>query len=160
MNAGHRLELDELERSLSHVVRLLADRSLNTDIARRAGHDLPPASWALMEHLEDGGSMRVSDIAACHGVDVSSITPRIKALEAAEMITRNRLPDDARVSMISISTTGRRALHQIHSARRELLAAAAVDINGVDLATASRVLAQIIDALSAVGTQRLNARQL
>jgi len=63
--------LDDVERSLAAAMRLLTDRTTTGDIARRCGYDLPPASWSLLEYLEAHGSLRVSDIAACHGVDVS-----------------------------------------------------------------------------------------
>jgi hypothetical protein len=75
---------------------VLTGRATLHDISRRSGHDLPPASWALLEHLDQRGALRVSDIAACHGVDVSSITPRLKALEQSGLVVRESLTSAAR----------------------------------------------------------------
>jgi len=148
--------VDALEDSLAGVVRLLADRDTVGDIARRSGHDLAPASWALLEHLAVRGAMRVSAIAACHGVDVSSVTPRLKALESAGLVVRDTLPADARVSLISISETGRDALQSVHAARREILTQALEQVDPGDVTAAARVLTHIADRLSTID-QRLSA---
>jgi DNA-binding MarR family transcriptional regulator len=140
--------VDELEGSLAAVVRLLADRATVEDIARRSGYDLPPASWSLLEHLDARGALRVSDIAACHGVDISSVTPRLKRLEAAGLVTRDRVPTDARAFLISITREGIRALESVHAARRDILGQLVGDIDAAHLAVAADVLARIAHRLS------------
>ncbi len=135
--------LDEFERSLATVLRLLADRDTVGDVARRSGFDLPPASWSLLEHLDTRGALRVSDIAACHGVDISSVTPRLKRLEAAGLVTRERVPTDARAFLISITKKGIRALESVHAARRDILQAAVEGIKPEDLAITATVLSQV-----------------
>lgn len=146
------LTLDELERSLAAVLRLLADRATVGDIAQRSGYDLPPASWSLLEHLDARGALRVSDIAACHGVDISSVTPRLKRLESAGLVCRERLPTDARAFLISITGEGIRALESVHAARRDILEQVVDDIDASQLAVAAGVLAHIAHQLSAEPT--------
>ncbi|MGM7677663.1 MarR family winged helix-turn-helix transcriptional regulator [Microbacterium sp. A94] len=126
--------LDDLERSLAAVLRSLTDRATYGEVAERCGYDLPPASWALLEYLDAYGALRVSDIAACHGVDVSSITPRLKRLESDDLVRRERVPTDARAFLISITGKGAQALESIHAARREILSQA---LGGTDPATVS-----------------------
>jgi DNA-binding MarR family transcriptional regulator len=140
--------VDELEGSLAAVVRLLADRATVEDIARRSGYALPPASWSLLEHLDARGALRVSDIAACHGVDISSVTPRLKRLEAAGLVTRDKVPTDARAFLISITHEGIRALESVHAARRDILEQLVDDIDTAHLAVTAGVLAQIAHRLS------------
>ncbi|WP_432558501.1 MarR family winged helix-turn-helix transcriptional regulator [Granulicoccus sp. GXG6511] len=140
--------LDDLERSLATVLRLLADRATTDDLARRCGYDLPPASWALLEHLAARGSLRVSDIAACHGVDVSSITPRLKRLENAGLVERGRVPTDARAFLIKITSEGNRALDSVHAARRELLDQVLAGTDPDDLARAATVLSCVAVGLA------------
>lgn len=65
--------------------------------------------------------MRVSDIAACHGVDVSSVTPRLQSLEAEGLIERSRHEHDGRVSVIALGDSGREALRRMHAARTALI---------------------------------------
>lgn len=145
----HASTLDELERALASALRLLADRATVDDIARRSGYDLPPASWSLLEHLDARGALRVSDIAACHGVDVSSVTPRLKRLETAGLVNREREPTDARAFLISITDKGTHALESVHAARRQILAQAIGDLDIAELAVAADVLAHVARHLSA-----------
>ena len=140
--------LDELERSLAAVVQLLADRAMASGLAQRCGFELPPASWALLGHLDDQGPLRVSDIAACHGVDVSSITPRLKRLEQAGLVTRERPPSDARSFLIKISAEGSRALESVHAARREVLNEALAGSDPVLVAAAGTVLRCVANHLA------------
>jgi DNA-binding MarR family transcriptional regulator len=139
-------------------MRLLADRDTLGDIAARSGHDLPPASWSLLEYLDGYGPLRVSDIAACHGVDISSITPRLKSLERAGLVERQAMVSDARVSLIVITATGRQALEAVHAARREIIRDALDDTAAPRIAAATEVLQCIADHMSAVAG-RVFARQ-
>jgi DNA-binding MarR family transcriptional regulator len=136
--------LERLERALVSLAGWLSDRQTLGDLAERSGHDLAPASWSLLEHLDARGSMRVSDIAACHGVHTSSITPRLQRLEQDGLIERTADPVDARVSIIAIAPAGRAALQGIHAARQEALAHAlgTCDDGGLERA------ADILTALS------------
>ena len=104
--------LSQLERALWDVVTGLTQRDVADGIARHAGCDLPPVSWALLGYLDRYGPMRVSDVAACQGVDVSSVTPRIQALERAGLITRDPDPSDRRASVISFDDAGRARAHR------------------------------------------------
>ena len=145
---GDRAVLDRLERSLAAVTRLLADRSTAAELAEQCGYDLPPASWSLLEHLDTRGSLRVSDIAACHGVDISSVTPRLKRLENAGLVRRERETSDARAFRISITSEGARALESVHTARREILGRALAGVDSTQLSGASDVLCRITAQLT------------
>lgn len=140
--------LDELERSLAALLRLLSDRAAASDLADRSGYDLPPASWSLLEHLDTLGALRVSDIAACHGVDVSSVTPRLKRLEQAGLVRRERGASDARSFLISITPEGARALAAIHGARRETFAAALDGVEPEQVAGAVAVMQRLTAGLA------------
>ena len=76
------------------------------EIAARAGCTLPVTSILLLEHLEDAGPRRVSQIAECQNVGMPAVTPRLKDLEREGFVTRSADPSDARVSLISLSPAG------------------------------------------------------
>lgn len=140
-------DADRFERALSALTRILNERHTQLDIARRSGHDLPPASWALLEHLDARGSMRVSDVAACHGVDVSSVTPRLKALGNAGLVSRRGADHDRRVAIITLTDEGRRALEDVHAARVDLLRRSLEAVGEQRLAAATEVLSRVTDHL-------------
>lgn len=140
--------LEQLERGLVRLLGWMEDRETLGDLADRSGYALAPVSWALLEHLAARGSMRVSDVAACHGVHPSSIIPRLKALEQTGLVDRGTDAADARVSIISITAAGRTALDGIHAARQEALRSVLRGINGTAIETAADVLASITQRLS------------
>ena len=133
-----------LERALSSLVMRFGHRRIAADIADATGHRLPAGAWALLDYVHLLGPLRVSDIAALHGVEVSTVTPRLQSLESAGLIERHRDPADGRVSMIAIGPAGRKALCLIHDARADLMARA---LPADDLA-ALRALVPIIERLS------------
>lgn len=139
--------LEELEHSLDRVLRVMTERTVVDDVARRSGYELPPASWALLEYLKTGGALRVSDIAKCHGVDVSSVTPRLKRLEDAGLVTRERAPSDGRAFLIRITARGTHALERVHAARREMLESALAGLRDSRVCEAAAVLQLVADHL-------------
>jgi DNA-binding MarR family transcriptional regulator len=142
-------QLDRLERALAGITRSLAARHALHDLASRSGHQLPPASWSLLEYLDDLGPMRVSAIAECHGVDISSVTPRLQTLQRAGLVERNVLPSDGRVSMIEITDSGRAALGAVHAARREVIAEAITQAHLDQLGAVVEPLERLADILVA-----------
>lgn len=140
--------VQRLEHGLVTLLRWLQDRATVDQLARQSGHALPPASWALLGHLDTHGAMRVSDVAACHGVHTSSIIPRLNALQATGLIQRATPPGDARVSLISITNAGRRALSSVRAARQAALSEALDGIDARSLATTGDVLAMLAASLT------------
>jgi DNA-binding MarR family transcriptional regulator len=136
--------LTRLEKALWGVVAGLSHRAVESEIAKQTGFDLPPVSWALLEHLDSLGPMRVTDIAACHGVDISSVTPRLQALERLRLVTRGRDATDRRTSVISIGPAGRIALNQIHAARTKMLAELLGHADEAAINTVAAVLEQVL----------------
>lgn len=136
-------ELERLERALWDVVTGLNQRHIAIGIAQHAACDLPPASWALLGYLDRYGPMRVSDVATCQGVDVSSVTPRLQALEREGLITRETDPADRRASVISLDSAGRAALERVHAARCAILADAVTGLEESQVANASALLTRI-----------------
>lgn len=145
--------IGDFERALWQLVTRFGHRSITARTAHSSGHAMPATCWALLEHLDAAGPMRVGDIAARHGVDASSITPRLKTLEAEGLVERHRDPGDRRVSVIDIGAEGREALESVHRARVELFSRALrpEDIEGLP------ALTDILDRITSHLQQSLGA---
>lgn len=91
--------------------------------------------------------MRVSDIAACHGVEMPSITPRLQMLEVEGLVLRRRDPRDRRAWVIEIGPRGRDALQGLHRARLELFSRALTPADMAQLPRVTDVLERISQAL-------------
>jgi DNA-binding MarR family transcriptional regulator len=148
MQQDARAEVDALERTATALIRRLGDRAGSAEIAARAGCSLPAASVLLLEHLEEAGPRRVSQIAECQKVGMPAVTPRLKDLEAAGLIARGADPADARVSLISLTAAGRAIVERIRAARCEVLADALHDLDPATIAVATGALGALERALS------------
>ena len=140
-------ELDALERAATALMRRLGDRAAVGEIAARAGCTLPVTSILLLEHLEDAGPRRVSQIAECQNVGMPAVTPRLKDLEREGFVTRSADPSDARVSLISLSPAGLAVLGRLRAARCEVLAEALSDVDRAQIASAAAALEAVGRAL-------------
>ena len=141
-------ELDALERAATALMRRLGDRAAIGEIAARAGCTLPVTSILLLEHLEDAGPRRVSQIAACQNVGMPAVTPRLKDLERDGFVTRSADPDDARVSLITLSPAGLEVLGRLRAARCAVLDEALSDVERAEIASAAAALEAVGRALS------------
>ena len=139
--------VDGFERAVVALVRQLGGRSMAVLVAERSGSDLPAASIVLLEHLEGTGPRRVSQIAADHRIGMPALTPRIRDLEVAGLISRAADPTDARASLISLTPAARATLARIRGARCGILAQAIEDLDPAVLASASVALTKVAQAL-------------
>jgi DNA-binding MarR family transcriptional regulator len=144
-------EFDALERAVTAVMRRLGDRAAIGEIAVRAGCTLPATSILLLEHLQDAGPRRVSQIAECQNVGMPAVTPRLKDLERDGFVTRSADLSDARVSLITLSDAGRELLERLRAARCAVLAEALDDVDRREIASATAALEVVGRALSRHG---------
>lgn len=135
------------ERALWGLVARLGHRSVVARTAASTGHALPASAWALLEHLHHAGPMRVTDIAACIGVELSAITPRLQMLEAENLVLRHRDARDGRVWVIKIGREGREALRGLHRARLELFSDALTAADMAELPRMTDMLERIAQSL-------------
>ncbi|MFF4340604.1 MarR family winged helix-turn-helix transcriptional regulator [Kitasatospora sp. NPDC001540] len=117
-------ELARLETALSALVRWSESKHVRAEVARLAGYDLPSSALRLLEHFAAAGPMRVSDLAECLRIDVSTASLQLRRLRADALVVRRTDPSDGRSGVIAITEEGRRALARIRAARCDLLAEA------------------------------------
>src|SRR5579859_2243906 len=110
----------EVESTLSELVRMLNRPAVTrrlmaeADVAIEVG-----ASWAL-GRIGRIGPCRLSELAASLGVDASTITHRVQALERSGYVERLADPADGRASVVQLSPPGSAALVRLRAARRSL----------------------------------------
>jgi DNA-binding MarR family transcriptional regulator len=142
------VEHEALERAATALIRRLGDRAASAEIAARAGCALPATSILLLEHLGEAGPRRVSQIAECQKVGMPAVTPRLKDLEAAGLVSRSADPVDGRVALISLTPAGRATLERVQAARCEILSEALRDVDPADVEAATGALVALERALS------------
>jgi DNA-binding MarR family transcriptional regulator len=116
--------LDLIQRELVVLIR----RALRGTVLQAEGHDhhLDLAAYSLLIRLADEGPQRSGDLARAFGVDKSTMSRQVSALERAGLVSRMEDPLDGRAYQVSISPQGQRSLERTRADRRrayrELLA--------------------------------------
>ncbi|MFC4120053.1 MarR family winged helix-turn-helix transcriptional regulator [Nonomuraea zeae] len=121
MSHSDQAALARLEVGVSAAVRWSESRHVKAEVARRSGCDLPGSELRLLEHFDVAEPMRVSDIAECLHIDMSTVSLQLRRLRADHLVERIPDPDDRRVTMVAITDAGRATVARVRSARRALL---------------------------------------
>lgn len=77
------------------------------------------ASYLLLLRLEAAGPQRVARLAASLGLDGSTVTRQLAALDANGWVTRHADPDDARVTVVEATDAGLAAMSDLRDFRTE-----------------------------------------
>jgi DNA-binding MarR family transcriptional regulator len=116
------------------LVRLLVKQVRNVEISRTEGE--------VLSILRDG-PRRVTELAELEGVAQPTMTLLVRRLQERGWVTREGLPEDGRVVMVSISDAGRSAAEAFVA---RFLAALRTDLEGLSdaqLATLARATADL-----------------
>jgi DNA-binding MarR family transcriptional regulator len=107
--------LDVVESEMALLQRALERLARRSDIHR----DLDRASYLLARTLDTTGPISVSDLASTLGLDATTVTRQVAAIECQGLIYRDTDPEDGRVNLIELSPAGRRKMRAVQRARRE-----------------------------------------
>jgi DNA-binding MarR family transcriptional regulator len=113
--------LARVELQLAELLRR-AERS-GAAARRRSGlHDLDRSGYLLLHALHDGGPQHVRALADRMGLDASTVTRQVAALESAGHVERSRDPHDGRAVVVTATPSGREALAARRADRHDLYA--------------------------------------
>jgi DNA-binding MarR family transcriptional regulator len=100
--------VEELVRA---IYRLGAVRR---EIAHHALAELGSQGFTALSIVYSEGPVRISDVAAHLGIDLSVASRQVAALEAAGYVRRETDPDDRRVHRVAVTDAGTRVLGESH----------------------------------------------
>jgi DNA-binding MarR family transcriptional regulator len=143
MNTSHQ----QIEQQITVLLRRVQRIHLST-----SGGDvnLERSSYGIMCKLADEGPQRLGALASAFGLDPSTITRQVQALEELGMASRTTDPSDRRASILDLTPTGRDVLDRTRSHRRARLQAALSDWPEHDLADFGRLLKEFNASLDAL----------
>lgn len=105
--------IDVIETELAFLARWL-------EAARRKqDYPMDRAAYLLLRRLDTHGPQRVADLAAALGLDGSTVTRQLAALDGRGHIRRTADPADARVTVIEATAAGLRAMQALRRHRQE-----------------------------------------
>lgn len=122
-----------------------------------AVHDMTAGDYQVLVHLSEqpDRSMRMCDLAGVLQLSPSGLTRRLDGLVTRGLVARSQSPQDGRVSLAVLTSSGRRELeriapHHVESVRKHLIDGVAAD----DLAAFARVFEAVRAGLDETGGPR------
>ena len=131
------------------VVRRLATAAGQPGHAR-AQH---PKTWPLLGRLAAAGSMRVADLADFAGLDASTVSRHVKALEDDGLVARDTDPDDRRAASVRITDRGRAFVQEALRLRARIIADATADWSDADRGQLAHLMERLAGALDPDATR-------
>ena len=107
------------------------------------------AAYLIARTIDRDGPASVNELARALGLDGSTVTRQVAAMEAREQATRKVHPDDGRAWVISLTPTGRAEMLAISQLRRQRFAEYTSDWSPEDLDQFSRMLQRFNLSLAA-----------
>ena len=111
------------------------------------GVDLDRSGYGIMSRIEDSGPQRLSALAHAFGLDPSTITRQVQALETSGLLQRNRDPQDRRASLLELTETGHDVLGSTRTLRLQRLGDAIDSWSVEEQTTFGRLLEDFNDAV-------------
>jgi DNA-binding MarR family transcriptional regulator len=145
--------LPEIERGLSTIVRWGNLPRVRERYIAAAGMALERSNYAFLVRLNEHGPARLSDLARLLGIDLSTASRQVHALEQAGLVKRNRVEEDRRAAMLSLTPSGRAMVERILSARRMVITEILEGWSPDQRTELARVLAHLADDIVAFGCQ-------
>ena len=131
------MQTTQIEQQLTILLR----RTQRIHFRTTAGEvDLDRAAYGILCRLADEGPQRVGSLAHAFGLDPSTITRQVQALELAAMVMRTTDPTDRRASIMDLTPEGQTVLAEARARRRARLQEALSDWPEADVAQLGRLL--------------------
>jgi DNA-binding MarR family transcriptional regulator len=135
--------MDTANEQIEQQVTVLLRRVQRIHLSTTSGEvNLERSAYGIMCKLADEGPQRLGALATTFGLDPSTITRQVQALEEIELAHRTTDPSDRRASILDLTPAGREALEQTRSHRRARLRQAIADWSEQDREDFARLMAQ------------------
>jgi DNA-binding MarR family transcriptional regulator len=146
--------MDDANRKIEQQMTVLLRRVQSIHLSTASGDmHLERSAYGILCQLADEGPQRLGTLAGAFGLDPSTITRQVKALEDAGLATRETDPSDRRASILDLTPEGREALETTRTYRRGRLFEAMSDWTQEERSQFGRLLERFNHAVDRLGTQ-------
>ena len=133
-----------VEIEMAVLARALEQHRRNSEILR----GLDRASYLLARTLAGRGTLSITLLAASLGLDATTVTRQVAAMDAAGLVRRRADATDGRVSLITLTPLGRSKMRAATAARTARITELLADWSERDRAELGRLLGRFNDALT------------
>ena len=143
--------MDDANRQIEQQMTTLLRRVQRIHISTSSGDMvLDRSAYGIMARLADDGPQRLGALASAFGLDPSTITRQVQALERAGLAERSTDPSDRRASILHLTEEGSTVLEKTREHRRERLYAVLSEWPEEDRAEFGRLLAKFNTSMDAL----------
>lgn len=141
--------LAEVQLALGAVARRAKDLALHETLGHRVGYPLEGPYYGTLSRLGLVGPCTVSELAGGLGLELSTVSRRVKALEARGLVERRTDDHDRRISHLDLSPSGRAMFDALSAGWRDMLGEALAGWDPADLVTFATLFARFATDLDA-----------
>jgi len=128
---------EQIEQQMTVLLRRVQRIHLSTTVGEV---NLERSAYGIMCKLADEGPQRLGALATSFGLDPSTITRQVQALEEIKLAERTTDPTDRRASILDLTSNGREVLRTTREHRRARLRKALSNWSESDLTDFGRLL--------------------
>jgi DNA-binding MarR family transcriptional regulator len=143
--------MDSATEQIEQQMTMLLRRVQRIHISTSSGEmDLDRSAYGILCRLADEGPQRLGLLATAFGLDPSTITRQVQALEKANLVRRQPDADDRRASILDLTDEGRTVLEHTRAYRRRRLEELLDDWAESDRDELARLLTKVNDSIAAL----------
>jgi DNA-binding MarR family transcriptional regulator len=143
--------MDSATEQIEQQMTMLLRRVQRIHISTSSGEmDLDRSAYGILCRLADEGPQRLGLLATAFGLDPSTITRQVQALEKANLVRRRADEDDRRASILDLTEEGRTVLEHTRAYRRRRLEELLDDWAESDRDELARLLTKVNDSIAAL----------
>jgi len=139
--------LERIETQIALLMRLGETTRRATPVA--AHRALDRAAYVILRHLADAGPQNVSTLAHRLGLDGSTVTRQVSAMQRDGLIVREADPRDGRGTVIAPTPAGLRRMAAVRAARTDLYGRILASWSDKDREQLADLMGRLIEALEA-----------
>jgi DNA-binding MarR family transcriptional regulator len=133
--------MEAANKQIEQQMTMLLRRVQRIHVSTQVGEvNLERSAYGIMCKLADEGPHRLGALASAFGLDPSTITRQVQALEEIGLAARSSDPSDRRASILDLTGPGREVLEQTREHRRSVLRQVLADWSEDDLNDFGRLL--------------------
>jgi DNA-binding MarR family transcriptional regulator len=140
--------MDDANERIEQQMTVLLRRVQRIHLATSMGHlNVERSAYGIMCRLADEGPQRLGALATAFGLDPSTITRQVQALEETGLASRETDPTDRRASILDLTEEGHKVLAQTRTFRRSRFSKAMAEWTENDRTQFGRLLELFNEAL-------------
>ena len=138
----------EVDKQIEQQMTVLLRRVQRIHVSTSEGDVyLDRSAYGIMCRLADEGPQRLGSFATAFGLDPSTITRQVQALERTGLAARTTDVTDRRASILDLTDEGREVLARTRTYRRQRLREAMADWSEEDKGEIARLLTKLNTSL-------------